>query len=248
MFSALPVRISTYAGFSIIQTHEQSCGHPLGDQTLFTLTHCSRLKWLHRLFTPSNYTKRMNLLAAARALNQKAAQQKWHHFCDPTLVFSDPVYEQCLSLWRSKAGTRSMPAKSEITPRDLKDFLSHIAIVQRVAENPSQYVWRVIGTKVAAVTGHHTGKTLEETLPSELLPRWIECGDLVLDGGQPLRFLGQVHLNGREYLAAENLFVPLANDEGRPTFVMGLCRYTLRLSDNEESWEKQIASIPGGLL
>jgi hypothetical protein len=64
----------------------------------------------------------------------------------------------------------------------------------------------------------------------------------------PLRFLGRVHLKDREYLDAENFFVPLANDEGRPIFVMGLCRYTPRRSENEESWENQIASIPGDLL
>jgi hypothetical protein len=247
-FSALPVRISIYTGFLIIQNREQSCGHPPGDQTLFTLAHCQRLKLLYRLFMPSNYNQRMDVLAVARALNQKAAQTKLHHFCDPTLAFSDPVYEQFLSLWKSKAGTRAMPAKSEITPRDLKDFLRHVAICQRVAENPSQYVWRFTGTKVAEVTGDHTGKTFEEAVPPEILPRWIECADLVLDGGQPLRFLGRVHLNGHEYLSAENLLVPLANDEGQPTFVMGLCRYTPRLSENEESWETQITSIPGGLL
>jgi len=190
----------------------------------------------------------MDVLAAARALNQKAAQQKWHHFCDPTLAFSNPVHLGFLSLWQSKAGTRAMPAKSEITPRDLKDFLRDIVVIHRVAENPSQFVWRLIGTKVGEVVGHNTGKTLEESAPPELCARWIECGDLILDGGQPLRFLGRVHLTGREYLDAENLFVPLANDEQRPTFVMGLCRYTPRLSEDEESWESHIASIRDGLL
>jgi hypothetical protein len=29
---------------------------------------------------------------------------------------------------------------------------------------------------------------------------------------------------------------------------MGLCRYTPRRSDTEESWESQIASIPGALV
>jgi len=190
----------------------------------------------------------MNVLAAARALNQKAARQKWHHFCDPTLAFSNQVYARFLSLWQSKAAMRAMPAKSEITPRDLKDFLRDIVVIHRVAENPSQYVWRLVGTKVAEVVGHNTGMTLEESAPPELSARWIECGDLILNGGQPLRFLGWVHLTGREYLDAENLFVPLANDEGRPTFVMGLCRYTPRLSEDEESWESHIASIRDGLL
>ena len=51
----------------------------------------------------------MNVLAAAQALNRKAAEQKWHHFCDPTLAFNDPVYQQFLTLWRTKAGARAMP-------------------------------------------------------------------------------------------------------------------------------------------
>ena len=50
----------------------------------------------------------MNVAAAAKALNQKAAQQKWHHFCDPTLSFSMPRYNQLLSIWHSKAGSRKM--------------------------------------------------------------------------------------------------------------------------------------------
>jgi hypothetical protein len=190
----------------------------------------------------------MNVLAAARALNQKAAQQKWHHFCDPTLAFTNPTYEQFLSLWQRKAGSRPMPARSELTARDLKDFLRDIVMFQRVALNPSSYTWRLIGTKVSEIAGHKTGKTFAETVPAEHLPRWIECGDLILDGGKPLRFLGRVHLEGREYLDAENLMVPLADDTGQPTFVMGLCHYTPRRSENEQSWENQIASIPGGLL
>lgn len=206
------------------------------------------LRPLYRLFMPSNDNRRMNVLAAARTLNQKAAQTKSHHFCDPTLAFSSPIYQQFLSLWHSKAGTRAMPAKSELTPRDLKDFLRDIVLCQRVAENPSNYLWRLIGTKVAEVVGHNTGKTLQESAPPELSARWIECADLILDGGQPLRFLGRVHLKDREYLDAENLFVPLADDDGLPAFVMGLCRYTPRLSDKEESWENQIASVSDGLL
>jgi len=190
----------------------------------------------------------MDVIAVARALNQKAAQQKWHHFCDPGLAFGDPIYEEFLSLWRNKAGTRLMPARSDITPRDLKDFLRDIVIFQRIAVNPSRYCWRLIGTKVTEVAGHNTGRTLDETLPPEHLPRWIECGDLLLDGGQPLRFLGRVHINGREYLNAENLFVPLADDKGEPVYAMGLCHYTPRRTDTQESWENQIASIPGGFL
>jgi len=60
--------------------------------------------------------------------------------------------------------------------------------------------------------------------------------------------MGRVHLEGKEYLNAENLLVPLADDNDQPTFVMGLCRYSPRHTESEESWENQIASIPGGIL
>jgi len=185
---------------------------------------------------------------AIKALNQRAAREKWYYFCDPTLAFSNSSYTQFLSLWQSKAGTRPMPTRSELSARDLKDFLRDIVVFQRDAVRPSHYVWRLIGTKITEITGPNTGKTFEETLPADHIARWVECGDLILDGGQPMRFVGRVRLKGREYLDAENLFVPLANDSGEPTFVMGLCRYTPRRSENEQSWESQIASIPGGLM
>lgn len=141
-----------------------------------------------------------------------------------------------------------MPRRSSITPRDLKNVLRNIVMFERVGRDPPRYRWRLVGTSLTHMAGDNTGKMFEETLPPEHLPRWIECCDLVLDGGQPMRFLGRVHLEGKEYLDAENLFVPLSNDNDEPTFMMGLCRYTPRHSESEQTWENQIASIPGALL
>lgn len=190
----------------------------------------------------------MNVLDAAQALNRKALEQKWYHFCDHTLAFSEPCYTQLLELWRRKAAGRAMPARSEITARDLKDILRHILLFERVSQNPSRYKVRLLGTGLHDMAGELTGKMVEDIIPPEHLPRWIACGDLILDGGQPMRFLGRVHLEGREYLNAENLYVPLSNDNGEPTFVLGMCRYTPRRVDIEESWESQIAAIPGALV
>jgi len=190
----------------------------------------------------------MNILAAAQALNRKAAEQKWYHFCDPTLAFADQSYDEFLNLWRQRAGSRTMPRRAEITPRDLKNFLRNVVIFERETIHPVRFRWRIIGTGITDILGHNTGKTFEESVPPELLTRWNECGNLILDGQKPLRFIGRVHLQGREYLDAEHLYVPLANDNDQPTYIMGLCRYTPRRSEVEETWENQIASIPGGLL
>jgi len=190
----------------------------------------------------------MNVHTATKALNQRAARERWYYFCDPALAFSDSYYDPLLSLWRAKAGGHEMPRRSDFTPRDLKDVLRNIVLFERVASNPSRYRWRLIGTNLTGMAGDNTGKMFEETLSPDHVARWVECADLILGGGQPLRFIGRVNLKGREYLDAENLFVPLSNDNEEPTFAMGLCRYTPRRSEDEDSWENQIASIPGGLL
>lgn len=190
----------------------------------------------------------MNFAAAVRALNEQASREKWYHICDPSLSFTDPCYNQLLDLWRVKAGAKKMPTRSDMTIRELKDLLRNILVFERVARHPSQYKFRLFGTGLHSMAGELTGKMVAEVVPPEHLPRWIGCGDLILDGGRPLRFIGRVHLEGKEYLNAENLFVPLANDDDEPTFVMGLCRYTPRRSDSDESWESLVANIPGALV
>lgn len=187
----------------------------------------------------------MNVAVAVKELNVRAAREKWYHVCDPTLSFSEPCYDQLLALWRAKAGTRKMPMRSEMTFRDLKDLLRNILVFERISQHPSHYKFRLVGTGLhGMVPGEATGKLVEEVVSAEHLPRWVECGDLILDGGQPMRFLGRVHLQGKEYLNAENLFIPLANDNNEPTYIMGLCRYTPRHSEAEQSWEDQISTIP----
>lgn len=187
-------------------------------------------------------------MAAIKALNQRATRENWHHYCDPSLAFSDASYNRLLDLWYSKSEGRAMPRRSDITPRDLKDILRQILVLERMQQDPPRYRWRLIGTGLTDMAGDNTGRMIDETIPAEHLPRWIACAELILDGGQPLRFCGHVHLKGREYLDAENLFVPLANDQDEPTFIMGLCRYTPRITEDEHAWENQLASIPGGLL
>ena len=190
----------------------------------------------------------MNLMAAAKAMNQRDAREQWYQIADPTLAFRDNFHSKMLDLWSNKTGERIMLCCSVFLLCVLLVVLRHILLLERVQTAPSRYRFRLVGTALSELGGDRTGKMLEEYLPPEHVPRWVDCGDLVLDGGKPMRFLGRVHLEGREYLDAENLFVPLANDNDVPTFAMGLCRYTPRNSDDEESWENQIASIPGGLL
>jgi hypothetical protein len=190
----------------------------------------------------------MDVITIAKAFNQQARSLHWHQACDPTLAFADTYYTDLLDIWSQKAGGRKMPSRSQMTPRDLKDDLRHIILLQREGENPSRYRWRLIGTSVTEIVGHHTGKTFEDSVPAEHLQRWTESCDMILESEQPWRFVGRVQLNGREYLKAENLYLPLADDNDVPSYVMGLCRYTPRLQDNDACSDDEIFSLPGALL
>lgn len=190
----------------------------------------------------------MDVIAVAKAFNQQARNLNWHQVCDPTLAFTDGYYTDLLDIWSKKTGSRKMPARSQMTARDLKDYLRHIILLQREEEHPSRYRWRLIGSSVTEIVGHHTGKTFEDSVPAEHLLRWNESCDMILESEQPWRFLGRVQLNGREYLKAENLYLPLADDNDVPCYVMGLCRYTPRLQDNDACSEDEIFSLPGALL
>jgi hypothetical protein len=194
----------------------------------------------------------MNVTVAAKAFNERAVRQKWHQRCDPTLSFADPPYNELLSLWRAKAGDHKMPLRSQMTPRDLKDYLRNIILGQREEKNPSRYRFRLIGTGLTQIVGEHTGHRFEDSIPHEHLSRWIEVCDMILESEQPWRFLGRVHIEGREYLHAEHLYMPLADQDGVPSYVMGYCRYTPRRAvndfDMDAELENEIASIPRGLL
>jgi hypothetical protein len=134
-----------------------------------------------------------------------------------------------------------------MTARDLKSYLRHVMLVQRESEKPPGYRWRLIGTQLTEIIGNHTGKLFEDSIPSEHLQRWNGVCDMILESEQPWRFLGRVHIRGREYLKAENLYLPLSDEAGIPNYIMGLCRYQPRHQDNDALSEDELLSLPGAL-
>lgn len=190
----------------------------------------------------------MNVIAVAKEFNQRARRENWHQACDPTLAFSDSYYTNFLGIWQTKAKGYKMPARSQMTARDLKDYLRHIVLAQREEGDPPRYRWRLIGTSVTEIVGHNTGKLFEDSIPAEHLQRWNDACGMILESEQPWRFLGQVHIRGREYLKAEHLYLPLSDENGVPSFVMGLLRYIPRYQDNDDFSEDEIFSLPGALL
>lgn len=166
------------------------------------------------------------LIPAAVAFNDHSIAEGWEQICDPLLSFEHPDFASVVALWKEQAHGRPLPARSDMSARVLKEFLPRVAMKERVQTNPSRYRWRLVGTKVAEVLGERTGKFADEDAPPKQIARWNMSCDVVLEVRQPLRFTGRVLANGREYMQGDLLFMPLADENGVPRFVMGFGLYT----------------------
>ncbi len=162
----------------------------------------------------------METRAAIDAFNAQSVAQSWEQLCDPALAFAHRDYGAVIALTAQAAG-RAMPARADMTARVLKTYLPNIAIKERVARDPSRYRWRLIGTRVAQVIGERTGTLAEENASPRLAARANANCDLTLLARMPLRFVGRVLTQDKDYLASEALYLPLADDTGEARFVLG---------------------------
>jgi hypothetical protein len=167
----------------------------------------------------------MDMQAAAAAFNTRSQAQGWAQLCDPALAFEHRDFAAVRALWAEQARGRAMPSRADMSARVLKTFLPSIGLKERVETDPSRYRWRLMGTKVAQTLGERTGKFADEDATPQVAARWTAGCDLVLEVGQPLRFIGRVLANGKDFLFSELLFMPLAGGDGVPRFVMGFSHY-----------------------
>ena len=165
-------------------------------------------------------------LQAAERFNARARREGWQQHCDPHLKFRHADLPAMLAVWQQQAAGRDMPARRDMTPHVLKPFLSRIALEERVQVNPPRWRWRLVGTRITQIIGERTGKYLDEDAPPRQTARWVASAELVLEICRPLRFVGRVLANEKEYLFSELVFTPLSDDDGTPKFMMGFGCYS----------------------
>jgi len=185
----------------------------------------------------------MDITAAIAAFNAQAEAQGWDQFCDASLSYGHGDFAAVLALWKTHARGRTLPARADMSARALKTYLPHIALKERVQENPSRYRWRLTGTRVAQIIGERTGKFTDEDAPPQLVARWNASCDLVLSACTPLRFVGRVLANNKDYLSSDLLFMPLADAQGAPRFVMGFGHYSADGSWREVVRDMRLADV-----
>jgi hypothetical protein len=70
-----------------------------------------------------------------------------------TSDIQNALLRKAFDLWNKLKGARPFPARSEISPRDLVDFLRHIVLV-RVLDDGNEFQFRIVGDAIVLAQGH----------------------------------------------------------------------------------------------
>jgi hypothetical protein len=133
--------------------------------------------------------------------------------CDVTLEFLSPILRGALGVWREKAGDNPWPSRADMTPRAMKKFLPHVAIIE-IVNSPSKtrYRLRLTGTWVdeRKILGR-AGNFLDELIPGPQVDRFQSLLALALSIGPVRTFTRGIKWRDKEHLDAEDFFAPLGN-------------------------------------
>lgn len=114
--------------------------------------------------------------------------------------------------WDSKRGDRTMPARRDIDPAELKHLLPYLLIVDLEAE-PFRVRYRLLGTKVVAESGNDfTGRYLDEMLAGDTEDEWETCYRLVWRDKRPIFGAATVPMLGGDPFDYEFGICPLGAD------------------------------------
>ena len=145
------------------------------------------------------------------AFNARAKQAGWTTTCVAARSFKRRELSAVLALWQEKAGTRCMPARSDLTARVMKPYLPHMSLIERIGTGPrARYHGRLHGTALARYAGDKTGLFLDEVLPAHLIGSYTGIYDAVLELRQPLRVVSHYQAPEIDYLDGESLIAPLS--------------------------------------
>lgn len=136
---------------------------------------------------------------------------------DWDLKFTKPYMKAAFEYWRSLCAGRKMPQRRELDPRSMREFLSHVNLVNvvRAADGSvADYVLGLQGQHAVETYGPIVRRNLRQVLPPPIEARWRSCFGVACSAARPARFHSQVCAGGKLWLEAEVLLAPLGNATG----------------------------------
>jgi hypothetical protein len=162
------------------------------------------------------------------------------------IAASHPDIRAMVDYWRSKAGARRMPRRTDIDPTEIKAFLPRITLVDVVADT-RRFVYRLVGTEEVASRGSDpTGRPVGEAFFAASAEESLGYYEYVARTGTPCCFRGDYRAPDGELERQDVIFLPLSED-GEAVSIILVFYYDYRFHPRVEessvllryhSWEK----------
>lgn len=127
---------------------------------------------------------------------------------DWQLAFEQSVTQEAAAYWMNLRGDRPMPARGELRPAGMRNFLTFVNLVDVVDDS---YIITLQGAHARQVLGHLANQKFVNLFTREEEERWRYCLDLVRDNCKPVRLYTQVGTQQQLWLDCEVLIAPLGN-------------------------------------
>ena len=133
---------------------------------------------------------------------------------DADAALARPLTIKACDYWRACRGDRAMPARKDISPQGMREFVNNVGLVEvrRSAGGAVDYSIRLAGARIDSVFGSITGKMLGAFLPPQIEARWRGVFDAAVAASAPISVASRVAFGRKEYLAAEVFLAPLGED------------------------------------
>lgn len=142
------------------------------------------------------------------------------------LEFATPELNRVAEVWHAKRGTHTMPARRDITIKDLKFALPGLAFMDLVREGDAlRYRVRLMGSLLDELVAPMTGKFVDEVVPPHFATKWAMQWSPALTDRRPVRAAGRVEFAGRRWYIAESFYAPLGEDGETPDILMVVAYY-----------------------
>jgi hypothetical protein len=134
--------------------------------------------------------------------------------------------------WLESAGSRPMPARSDLDPLKLPRLLPHLGLID-LRDGVGQGLFRLAGTRLRDIYGQEiTGKRVGEVFSGDCAAYWSQIHGRVAGKGLPAHGVVRGPTAGRDHVVLFWLRLPLSEDGGRVDRI--LCHDVAASNDTDE--------------
>jgi hypothetical protein len=145
----------------------------------------------------------------------------------PTAAEIEALIAQChpevravVAYWRGKAGSRRMPARSDIDPSELKSYLPRVSLVD-VVPDERRFVYRLVGTEEAALRGYDpTGRSVGDGYFGPNRELAFMHYQYPVEHRAPFCYRGDFEVSDGSVENEDVVFLPLSEDDDKVNMIL----------------------------